>query len=110
MARRRFIYDRTTGEMVEVDLDYQHSPQGSVSTDSVLWNDRSYQDMNDPRFSSRAGHREYMRQNGLATADDYRGVWKDAEKRRIAVRNGFDPGRRSDIERSIHQLREKGRK
>lgn len=95
--------------MVEVPLDYVAEDTPSRVNDSALWNDRAYQDMNDPRFSSRTQHREYMKQHGLTTVDDYRGEWKSKEYRRLQVKQGIDPSRRKDIDRAIHQLVNKGK-
>ena len=95
MARRRFI--QINGELVEVDPDYQSEPRQAKDT-GVLWNDRSYQDMGDPRFSSRSQHREYMKAHGLTTVDDFRGTWKNAEKQRINQRQGRFSNRQDVIE------------
>lgn len=102
MTRRRFIFDKETQEMVEVSLDYEApSRQGA---DGALWNDRAYQDLGDPRFSSRTQHREYMKQNGLTHTSDYREEWKAREKQRIEAKQGKDPSRKEDLHRAIQQL------
>lgn len=95
--------------MVEVTSDYISVPR-QAKDNGVLWNDRDYQDMGDKRFSSRTQHRDYMRQHGLTTADDYKDTWRKNEAQRIKVRQGYDPTRRASIERAIHQLNSKGRK
>lgn len=102
MSRRRWI--QINGELIEVTPDYVGESR-ATSTDSVLWNDRSYQDMGDARFASRTQHREYMKQHGLTIADDYKGEWRSKEEHRIKARNGFDPTRKSDIVEAIHKLR-----
>lgn len=88
MTRRRWVY--ANGEAVEVSLDYTPIPRNS---DSVLWNDRIYQDDKDPRYTSRATHREFMRRNGLTTADDFTNYWKKEEQKRKEVLAGKDPTR-----------------
>ena len=77
---------------------------------NVLWNDRAYQDMNDPRFNSRSTHREYMRANNLTTMDDFKGVWAGAQREREAIMKGSDPQRKHDIARALHQIREQRRR
>lgn len=98
MTRRRFVY--RDGEMVEVPLDYTPEPR---NCDGVLWNDRLYQDANDPRYNSRASHREYMRRNNLTTMDDFTNYWKKEEQARKDRFEGKDPQR-------IHQIVEAFRK
>lgn len=94
--RRRFI--QINGELVEVPLNYQSEPRGA---DSVLWNDRAYQDAGDPRFSSRTQHREFMKKNGLTTIDDFN--WSKDEKRRIELRQGkFST--RSDVVEALRKV------
>lgn len=105
MTRKRYIQDES-GELHEVSLDYI-APGRAVNTDAVLWNDRTYQDGNDRRFTSRKQHREYMKRTGLTTVDDFRNHFRKAEEQRIKVRQGYDPTRRSHIERAIYQLSEK---
>jgi len=105
MTRRRYIGKVVNGQgtWVEVDKDFSQDP--SVQ-DSVLWNDREYQDMGDARFSSRSQHREYMKSRGLTTTDDYLGgTWKRDEEKRIAAKQGFDPSRHEDVVQAIHKLK-----
>lgn len=100
MTRRRWIYPKG-GDPVEVGLDYNPEPRNN---DAVLWNDRIYQDANDPRYSSRAAHRAYMKQHGLTTMDDYKGEWAAAEKKRQAAFQGIDPNRRQQIAQAMDRV------
>lgn len=100
MANRRWVYIGC--EAVEVGADYV--PAARTVADSVLWNDRAYQDMNDKRFNSRTQHREFMKQHNLSTIDDYSEEWKVKEGKRNEAKQGVDPSRREDIDRAIHQL------
>ena len=103
MTRRRWIYP-PNGEPVEVSEDYVLSPRNVDG--SVLWNDRAYQDMGDHRFSSRSQHRQYMKERGLTTTDDFLGnYWKDKEAKRIEQMSGVDPSRKQDIVQAIHKLK-----
>ena len=95
--RRRFV--QINGELVEVGPGYR-APLRS-NTDAVLWNDRSYQDANDPRFKSRSEHREYMKRTGLTTVDDFKGDFARAEAQRAAYYRGEDSSRRADIARAM---------
>lgn len=55
-------------------------------------------------ISSRTKHREYMKRNGLATADDFKETWSKAEKERAAIRAGDapDPERRKVLEEAVY--------
>ena len=95
----RHRYVAVGNRWVEVPEDYTPEPPKG---DHLLWSDRAYQDMNDPRFSSRSQHREFMRQNGLTTADDFKGTWdKAAQQREAWYKEGRDPTRREDVARAI---------
>lgn len=102
MTRRRYV--QIDGELVEVTPDYEAPRVDSAKSAGVLWNDRAYQDMGDPRFKSRTEHREYMRQHGLTTVDDFKNTWREAEKRRVESRAGIDPTRRRVLEESFRRV------
>lgn len=107
MTRRRYV--QINGELVEVTPDYE-APRREVSTDAILWNDRSYQDMGDSRFRSRSQHREYMKAKGVTVASDFNNQWRTDEANRIKVRQGYDPSRKEDIARAITQVNSRRRK
>ena len=98
MTRRRYI--QVNGELIEVPLNYVPPPKNS---DAVLWNDRSYQDANDPRFASRTQHREFMKRHGLTTVDDFKEHFAREEQRRAQVLQGKDISRREDIARALEK-------
>ena len=99
--RRRWIYPKD-GEPYEVGADYVQ-PVDKTAGESVLWNDKSYQDMGDPRFQSRTQHRAYMKQNDLTTCDDFKGEWAGAAKQREQIQSGADPQRREQIARLLQR-------
>jgi hypothetical protein len=101
MARHRYI--QINGELVEVSPDYVPEPN-RLKGDAALWNDRTYQDAGDTRFKSRKQHREFMKRHNLTTADDFSNMWRETEKMRVAVKNGYDPTRKQDIVKAIQQL------
>jgi hypothetical protein len=101
--KRRFVQDPVTLELVEVGDEYQPGPRSN--TDSVLWNDRTYQEMGDGRFTSRQQHRDYMKQHGLTTVDDYSNQWKNQERRRVEVAQGIDSTRKEHLAQTLHKLR-----
>lgn len=101
MARRRWV--QVNGELIEVSPDTDVCVVDSAKQAGILWNDREYQDMGDPRFKSRSQHREYMRANGLTTVDDFKDTWRQAEKRRVESRAGIDPTRRGAIEEAFRK-------
>lgn len=104
MAKRRFL--QINHELVEVTADFVPEVRRH---DELLWNDRSYSEIGDPRFTSRTSHREYMKANNLALVDDFHGTWRKAEADRINWRKGIDPSRRTAIEKSIGQLESRKR-
>jgi len=100
--RRRFI--QINGELVEVSEDFVAQGR-EAKTEGLLWNDRAYQDANDPRFSSRTQHRQFMRDNNLTTVDDYSSTWKNEEKARLMRRAGYDPQRKQAIADAMRRVR-----
>lgn len=114
MARRRFIWDKELDTLVEVTPDYEQP--GREDARNRLASDAIYdglQATDGTDISTRTKHREYMRKNGLTTADDFTDTWKRAAEKRAAYYQG-EPGAgsvsRQDVARAIHQLETKGRK
>jgi hypothetical protein len=104
-VRRKFIYDRKADKMVEVSLDYQPETR----QDGSLWNDRHYENLkatDGTDISSRSKHREYMKRNGLTTADDFTNEWKKSAEKRADYFQGRGGGAvsREDVARAIHHL------
>lgn len=103
--RTRWVQHPDTLELIPADqVTFEH--ERKANADSTLWNDRSYQDANDPRFASRTAHREYMRRNDLTTMDDFKGTWDRAAKERadFFTTGGDHRARREDVERTIYNL------
>lgn len=105
MARRRYVQSKEPPyELIEISDDYQ----APMRTDSgALWGDRSYDGMKAPDgtdISSRSKHREYMKANGLTTADDFSGTWAKAQTERDHYRQHGGAFSKGDIERAIHQV------
>lgn len=104
MARRRWIQDRHTGELIEVTADHQ----SEMRTDSgALWGDRSYDGLRAPDgtdISSRTKHRDYMKATGLTTADDFTQTWAQAREQRERAYTQGGSFSKADIERAIHQV------
>jgi putative FmdB family regulatory protein len=72
-----------------------------------LASDRAYEGLrtlDGVDVSSRTKHRQYMKERGLTTADDYRDEWKRAGECRARALAGEDPTRRDDLARSIAKL------
>ena len=110
MARRKFVYDPVSKEMVEVSLDYEQEPRDHSE---LLWNDRSYDNLratDGTPIDSRAKHRAYMKARGLTTMDDFKGEWAAAEKARADYFSGRKGSvTKEDIKRAIYTLQEQGR-
>lgn len=108
--RRRYV--QIEGILVECSSDQVQSARGGGSSgDAALWNDRIYQDGGDQRFTSRTQHREFMKQNGLTTIDDFTDTWRDDERRKLHFREtGHDPARKQQIIDAVHQLESQRRR
>jgi hypothetical protein len=82
--------------------------------DGLLYNDRIYDGLradDGTDISSRTRHRDYMRENGLTTMDDFKEEWAKARQQRDEYFTGKRGTiKRSDIERAIHQLEKAPRK
>lgn len=105
MTRRRFIQSKEPPyELIEVTEDYQ----APMRTDSgALWGDRSYDGLrasDGSDISTRTKHREYMKANNLATADDFKQSWAQAREQRERLFTQGGTFRRQDVERAILQL------
>lgn len=73
----------------------------------MLGNDRLYQGLRAPDgtdISSRAKHRQYMKDHDLTTVDDFKGTWERAAREREQLLQGTDPARGDDIAAAIHKL------
>lgn len=104
MTRRRFIQCRETGELIEVTKDYQPELRADSG---ALWGDRSYdglQATDGTDISTRTKHREYMKANGLATIDDFKDTWAQAQQRRERLYQEGGSFSKADVERAIHQV------
>lgn len=105
MTRRRWVQDPETLELIEITED--RSPNRRAG-DAALWSDRHYDGLTTTDgvdISSRTKHREYMKQHGLATYDDFTQTFDRARKERDAYMSGERGSvNRADIERSIHRL------
>lgn len=109
MAKRRFIYDPETKEMVEVSLDYEAPPKDHGE---LLWNDRHYDGLratDGTPIDSRAKHRAYMKLHGVTTADDFKETWSRAQQQRERYYTRGGTVTKDDIGRAIHQLEKQRR-
>ena len=101
----KWIWDEVQQKLVEYDS--YRPPERAL--DAPIMMDRFYENTVAPDGSdigSRRKHREYMRANGLTTADDYKQTWQKAAEKREAAREGHvpDPRRREAIERAMYRM------
>lgn len=108
MSRRRFHWNPETNQLEELPSDWAPTPRLEIAPDSHYDGLRATDGTD---IGSRRKHREYMRQNGLTTADDFKETWAKAEKERERFDKGdFQmPGLRDTIGRAMYQ-RERRRK
>lgn len=105
MTRRRYIQSKHPPyELIEITDDYQPD----LRTDSgALWGDRSYDGLratDGTDISTRSKHREYMKANGLATADDFKDTWAKAQERRERLFTEGGTINKQHIRAAIEQL------
>lgn len=93
--RKRFMWDTNAGKLVELaEGPRDPGPRIHFITDRAYENltpvitklDREGVQTVD--ISSRSKHRQYMKDNGLALADDFKETWAKAEKERAALATG----------------------
>lgn len=105
MARKSFVQDPETGELVPKD---EYIPRHHLNPHHLVLGDRHYDGLaatDGTDISTRTKHREYMRIHGLTTADDFKETWD----RRMQEKAEYYQGKRGtikkeDIARAIHQL------
>jgi hypothetical protein len=104
MTRRRYIQDRVTGELTEVTANRTPEMRNDAG---ALWGDRHYdglQATDGTDISTRSKQRDYMRDNNLTTADDFKTTWADAREKRERLLSEGGTFSKRDIERAITQL------
>ena len=114
MTRRTYVYTsggRPLPEPYEVTDDWRNP--GSESTGDLAkfaYDNLRATDGTD--ISSRTKHREYMKHNGLALADDFKQTWQQARAERDAYFRGekLNPSYREAVGRAEYQLSKRRRK
>jgi hypothetical protein len=96
MTRRRYRWNEETRELEELGADYEPAPRrAQTPTEQLVYGGLQATDGAD--ISSRKKHREYMRRNGLTTADDFKQTWENAAKERAKFYQGdFDTRERRE--------------
>jgi hypothetical protein len=105
-VRGRFIYDAVAGQVVEVGADWEErGRETGHKSEEEIYGSLTATDGSD--ISTRRRHREYMKANGLSLADDFKGHWEDAAKKREAVLSGEADRkeRRELIGRVLHEAK-----
>jgi hypothetical protein len=109
MTRKRYRYDPESGEMIETTA---LGRQRSATATGALWNDSQYHGLratDGTDISSRKKHREYMKRNGLTTADDFNSSWARAKEERERYMRHGGSVRKQDIVQAIQQLSQRNR-
>lgn len=103
MSRRRWVYTHNGNplpEPIEVTADWSDTPSRLPVTVDLYMDGTRATDGTD--IGSRTKRRAYMKENGLADADDFKEHWAKAEKEQAKLRAGEDPRRREAIARAMH--------
>jgi hypothetical protein len=97
------------GFVSEMDLGSYEQPK--LATNATVMVGRFYENTKAPDgtdIGSRKRHRQYMKERGLTTADDFAQSWANAEKERLRVRQeGRMPQskeRREALERAVYKI------
>lgn len=103
--------DTLTDEQLQAVVIPADAPRAPQLTEA-LWNDRHYVNMrasDGTPIDSRTKHREYMRQHGVTTVDDFNGSWKEARRQRddFYKTGGDRKARKEAVERAIYELNQK---
>jgi len=102
--RRVYIYDKQLKKIVEV------TPRKRTRKNNIMVSDNHYEGLratDGTDISTRKKHRDYMKQHGLTTVDDYKDSWA---KKKTERENYYQKGgtiTRDHIRRIIHQLENK---
>ena len=108
MTRRRFLYTdggRPLDEPVEVTPDYER-----YDAKQPVFTDRHHEGQRAPDgtdIGSRRKRAEYMRLNGLADADDFKGSWVKARQERdnfFTGKGGASREIRETVGRAAYEL------
>jgi hypothetical protein len=102
VSRRLYKWDEQSKQLVELSADWEPTPRTELMTgghyDGLQASDGS-------AIDTAKRHREYMRRNNLALAQDFQGEWKKAEAQRTEYRQGRakDPARREAVARAVYR-------
>lgn len=112
MPKRTWVYTeggRPLEQPLEVTDEAQPTARLEIATGNLYEGQRA-QDGTD--VSTRRRFEEYMRRNGYAVADDFKGEWAQAAKTRADYLTGTkrNPALREAIGRAAYQLEMKRRK
>ena len=111
MSRKRWVQDPVTLELVPAE---EYVPKNQLIPHGRVHGDLHYDGLratDGTDISTRTKHREYMRRHGLATVDDYKKTWSEAEKRRTEYRTrGVGGAATGEVGRIVHQLEEASRR
>lgn len=111
--RRRYVWDPELGQCVEVTPEYvgQRRDEGRRSEEEVYGH---VQATDGTDLSTRARHRNYMRDNNLTVASDFTKTW---ERSAVEMKKVVTPGsghdsreRREQLGRLNYQMRQRGRR
>lgn len=105
VERGRWIWDGERKELVRAENF--RPPERAL--DAPIMMDRFYENTratDGTDIGSRRKHRQYMKDHGLTTADDFGGEWKKAQARREDVKQGkwADPKRHEALERAFWKI------
>jgi hypothetical protein len=110
--RHRWVYRQNpeTGQVEAIEVTAEREPEArlQISMDTHYDGLRTTEGID---IGSRRKHQQYMKDNGLTLADDYRQTWDAARKQRddFFTGNAGKAERREAIERAIHSLQNRRR-
>ena len=113
MSRRRYRYDPDVGAVVEIGSDWTDvERRAQTPTEELVYGNLGTSTDGTP-INSRTKHREYMKRNNLALADDYKHSWEKAAKERESFYRGDSEklrrDAREDAGRALYEARKRRR-
>ena len=90
-------------DLTEIPMEPPQALHAPIMVDRFYENTRATDGTD---IGSRSKHREYMKRNGLTTADDFKSTWAKQAEQREQIRQGQMPSksRREVLERRMYQI------
>jgi len=109
VSRKRYRYNTETKQVEEIGADWTDvDRRAPAATEELVYGNLGTAP-DGTRIDTRKRHREYMKANNLALADDFKDTWAKAEQERKAFHSGQHKaeGLREQIGRALYNRKRK---